>query len=240
MEEYQRLCSGNPMKNIPLRPAMAMIELIFAIVIIAISIISIPTMISVADKASKQITVDDDVMARLAGWTIDKFQARWDGKYLASGSGPLVLSSVPSVDLACVPRIVGGTILYRENNASMVQCDDQNRTPSNIPSSAGTGTGQADGNLSKGIEQLNHGSETIVITPSGGTAYNVTATYSVDYVDSTVTGTNTQTATWRLGSSADMSPGATGASHLKRVVTNFAGVGDTNITLTFFKSNKGN
>lgn len=209
-----------------MRSAMAMIELIFAIVIIAISVISIPTMISVADKASKQIMVDDDVMSRLTGWTIDKFQARWDGNYEASGSGPLWISG----DLGC--NRGSGNIWYRENNASMVQCDDQNRTPSTI----GSGTGI----LANGIEQLNGGSENIVITPTGGTPYNVTATYAVDYVASTVTGTNTQTATWTLGSSANMSPGAIGTSHLKRVVTNFSGVGDTNITLTFFKSNKGN
>lgn len=228
------------MKINTMRSAMAMIELIFAIVIIAISVITIPTMISVADKAAKQITVDDDVMSRLAGWTIDKFQARWDGNYSASGSGPLVMNPNTG-DLRCVPRIVGSTILYRDNNDSMVQCDDQNRTPSNIPANGS-------GILANGIEQLNHGNsgngEAITITPAGGTAYDVTATYEVRYVDSTVTdpSLNTQTATWVLGSSANMAPDGSlnTPTHLKRVVTNFAGAGDTNITLTFFKSNKGN
>lgn len=221
-----------------MRPAMAMIELIFAIVIIAISVISIPTMISVTDKASKQITIDDDVMSRLAGWTIDKFQARWDGNYSASGSGPLIMNPNTG-DLHCVPRIVGSTILYRENNNSTVQCDLFGNPPSAIPA-------DGSGVLADGIEQLNHGNsgngETVVITPSGGTAYNATATYEVRYVDSTVTGTNTQTATWVLGSSASMAPDGSlnVPTHLKRVVTNFAGVGDTNITLSFFKSNKGN
>lgn len=215
------------MKINTMRSAMAMIELIFAIVIIAISVITIPTMITVADKAAKQITVDDDVMSRLAGWTIDKFQARWDQNYDASGSGPLWITG----DLGC--NRGAGNVWYRENNASMVQCDDQNRTPSTI----GSGTGI----LADGIEQLNGGSETITITPAGGTAYDVTATYVVSYVDSTVAGTNTQTATWRLGSSTTMNPNPSGTSHLKRVVTRFnnntLGV-DT--TLTFFKSNKGN
>jgi hypothetical protein len=221
------------MSKLPMRSAIAMIELIFAIVIIAISVISIPTMITVADKASKQITVDDDVMSRLSGWTIDKFQARWDGNYSASGSGPLVMNPNTG-DLRCVPRIAGSTLLYRENNNSMVVCDAAGNPPSTIP-------GLGDGNLTKGIEQLNGGSETITITPAGGTAYNVTATYAVSYVASTVGGTNSQTATWTLGSSTVMAPGATGTSHLKRVVTRFndnaLGV-DT--TLTFFKSNKGN
>lgn len=220
------------MKLNTMRPAMAMIELIFAIVIIAISVISIPTMISVADKASKQITVDDDVMSRLVGWTIDKFQARWDGNYSASRSGPLWITT--TTDLGCSRG--SGAVWYRGNNDSMVQCNDQNRAPSDIPA-IGSGV------LANGIEQLNGGSEPITITPSGGTPYSITATYEVRYVDSGVTGTNTQAAIWILGSSANMAPpdgSLTAHTHLKRVVTNFAGVGDTNITLTFFKSNKGN
>lgn len=221
-----------------MRPAMAMIELIFAIVVIAISVISIPMMISVADKASKQISVDDDVMSRLAGWTIDKFQARWDGNYSASGSGPLWITGTP--DLNCSRG--AGSVWYRANPNSSVQCDPLNRAPSAIPTIAGNGAGQADGNLSKGIEMLNAGSEPITITAASGESYNVTATYEVRYVDSTVAGTNTQTTTWRLGSSANMTPDGSlnVPTHLKRVVTNFAGVGDTNITLSFFKSNKGN
>lgn len=241
MAQYDRLLSGNSMIKISMRPAMAMIELIFAIVIIAISVISIPTMISVADKASEQITVDDDVMSRLSGWTIDKFQARWDGNYSASGSGPLDINS--TTDLRCVPRIVGSTILYRENNDSTVQCDIAGNTPSTIPTSG-------DGNLTKGIEQLNHGDsgngETIEITPSGGTPYSITATYEVRYVSSALDGApvgNTATATWRLGSSTNMFPDGSlnVPTHLKRVVTRFNDTAlGVDTTLTFFKSNKGN
>jgi hypothetical protein len=217
---------------ISMRSAMAMIELIFAIVIIAISVITIPMMISVADNAAKRITLDDDIMSRLSGWTIDKFQARWDGNYSASGSGPLVMNPNTG-DLRCVPRIVGSTILYRENNNSAIQCDINGNPPSVIPT--------GDGNITRGIEQLNGGSEPITITPAGGTAYNVTATYVVSYVDSTVAGTNTQTATWRLGSSTTMNPNPTGISHLKRVVTRFNNTAlGVDTTITFFKSNKGN
>lgn len=227
------------MKANTMRCAMAMIELIFAIVIIAISVISIPTMITVADKAAKQITVDDDVMSRLAGWTIDKFQARWDGNYSASGSGPLVITG--DTDLPCNRAL--GSDWYRQNNDSLVPCDPSGNPPSVIPTSG-------DGNLTKGIEQLNHGNggngETIRITPAGGVAYDVTATYEVRYVNSELDGApvgNTASATWKLGSSTAMAPDGslTGTTHLKRVVTRFQdndlGV-DT--TLTFFKSNKGN
>ncbi|MDQ1299251.1 MAG: hypothetical protein QG558_1790 [Campylobacterota bacterium] len=224
------------MKLNTMRSAMAMIELIFAIVIIAISVISIPTMISVADKASKLITVDDDVMSRLSGWTIDKFQARWDGNYSASRSGPLWITTM--ADLGCSRG--AGAVWYRANPDSLIQCDIAGNPPSDIPVS-GSGV------LANGIEQLNHGNsgngETIEITPSGGTPYSITATYEVRYVDSMVTGTNTQAATWTLGSSANMAPDGSldVPTHLKRVVTRFQdntlGV-DT--TLTFFKSNKGN
>lgn len=235
MEKYDRLLSCDTMIKASMRPAIAMIELIFAIVIISISVISIPTMISVADNAVKQITVDDDVMSRLEGWTIDKFQARWDGNYTASGSGPLVIAG--DTDIPCSRG--SGMVWYRINPDSMVQCDVSGNPPSAI-------LNLGDGNLTKGIEQLNGGSEPITITPAGGTAYNVTATYQVRYVSSALDGPpagNSATATWVLGSSANMAPDGSLATttHLKRVVTRFnnnaLGV-DT--TLTFFKSNKGN
>jgi len=220
-----------------MRPAMAMIELIFAIVIIAISVISIPVMVSVADKINKQITIDDDVMSRLSGWTIDKFQARWDQNYAASGSGPLWIAG----DLGCSRG--SGTVWYRANPDSQAQCDEQNRTGSTIPA-------DGNGSLASGIEQLNHGNagngESISITPAGGTTYNVTATYEVRYVSSALDGppvNNTATATWVLGSSTNMAPDGSlnVPTHMKRVVTRFQ---DTTLgvdtTLTFFKSNKGN
>lgn len=217
-----------------MRPAMAMIEVIFAIVIIAISVMTIPTMMSVADKASKGIAIDEDVMARLSGWTIDKFQARWDGNYMASGSDALWINQS---DLNCSRG--SGTTWYRigsDENVSSMQCDDQNRTPSDILSV------YPDGNISRGIERLNGGSETVTITPADGTPYSITATYRVAYVDSTVaTAGNTATAIWILGSSDTMNPSPSGTSHLKRVVTRFSDPNlQTDIVLTFFKSNKGN
>lgn len=217
-----------------MRSAMAMIELIFAIVIIAISVITIPTMMSVADKASKSMAIDEDVMARLTGWTVDKFQARWDGNYSASGSGALNIATI--ADLNC--SRAGGYRIGSEENVSSMQCN-MTAPPSAIPS---TGSGI----LANGIEQLNNGSEPISITSADGTNYNITATYSVAYVDYPVTpltGSNIQTATWVLGSSNNMAPDGslTNVTHLKRIVTRFNN--DTlgvDTTLTFFKSNKGN
>lgn len=233
MAQYDRLCSGDPMSK-PMRPAMAMIELIFAIVIIAISVVSIPSMMSVANNASKVIAIDEDVMSRLSGWTIDKFQARWDGNYSASGSGPLTITTMS--DLNC--SRAGGYRIGSEENVSSMQCNtDAWNTAIPTPST--------DGNLSLGIEQLNGGEESVTVTPTSGTPYSVTAVYEVDYVSSTVdplNGSNTQTATWTLGSSDTMNSGDTGTlSHLKRVVTRFHDTAsDVDITLTFFKSNKGN
>lgn len=238
MEKYQRLRSGNPMKKSIKHLGMAMIELIFAIVIIAISVMTIPSMMNIANEASKVMVIDEDVVSRLSGWTLDKFQARWDGNYSASGSGALNISG--TADLNC--SRAGGYRIGSDENISSMQCN-MNAWDELIPSTAGSGTGQADGNISKGIEMLNAGSETITITPSGGTAYTVTATYAVRYVDSTVvTNNNEQNATWVLGSSTNMSPSpAGGTTHLKRVVTRFQNAGsDIDTTLTFFKSNKGN
>jgi len=225
-----------------MRSAMTMIELVFAIVIIAISVVTIPSMMSVANNASKGVMIDEDVMERLGGWVLDKFQGRWDRNYLASGSGPLVMNPDRG-DLNC--SRAGGYRIGSDENTSSMKCN-LTASPSVIPTVAGNNPGEADGNISKGIEQLNNGSETISITASNGVVYNVTATYSVAYVDSTVTTAgNTQTATWILGSSTNMNPvspsGNTGntISHLKRVVTRFNS-SDVDITLSFFKSNKGN
>lgn len=216
--------------SLKMRSAMAMIELIFAIVIIAISVITIPMMMSVADKASKGIAIDDDVMSRLSGWTMDKFQARWDGNYSASGSEPLNIATM--TDLNC--SRIGGYRIGSDENVSSMQCNMVN-PPSAIPVNGS-------GFLVNGIEQLNNGSETIAITPAGGTPYTVTATYSVAYVDSAVaTAGNTAMAIWTLGSSSAMNPSPSGTSHLKRVVTQFSNPTlQTDIVLTFFKSNKGN
>lgn len=218
--------------SLKMRSAMAMIELIFAIVIIAISVITIPMMMSVADKASKGIAIDDDVMSRLSGWTMDKFQARWDGNYSASGSEPLNIATM--TDLNC--SRIGGYRIGSDENVSSMQCNMLN-PPSAIPVNGS-------GILANGIEQLNNGSESIVITPAGGTPYTVTATYEVDYMPSTVAAganANSQTATWSLGGINFDTANTGTTSHLKRVVTRFSNPTlQTDIVLTFFKSNKGN
>jgi hypothetical protein len=224
---------------------MTMIELIFAIVVSAISVLSIPSIMNVANEASKQAVIDEDVMSRLSGWTIDKFQARWDGNYSASGSGILwVNDPLGGTDLECARG--GGNVWYRLNPDSTVQCNDQNATATVIPTTVGNGANQADGNVSKGIEKLNGGTEAIAIAAASGELYDIDATYSVRYVSSAISATanpNIWNATWRLGSSGSMAPdGSTGTpTNLKRVVIRFHDTDlDVDTTLTFFKSNKGN
>lgn len=227
-----------------MRKAMAMIELIFAIVIIAISVMTIPSMMNIADQASKRIAIDDDVMARLSGQMIDKFQARWGGEYVydTNDSTPTYMSTIATIaDLNC-SRIVG-TQAFRSNPDSTTECN-LTQIPLDIPATTGAG---ADGNVSKGLEMLNAGTETLSVTSSTGETFDINATYNVRYVPSALTATagNTATTTWRLGSSGaitqDIDGSLTNKTHLKRVVVRFwnddLGV-DT--TLSFFKSNKGN
>jgi len=226
-----------------MRPAMAMIELIFAMVIIAISVLTIPSMMNIAGNSTKRMLIDDDVMARLRGQIVDKYQARWGDEYLYddNASTPLYVSSIaPMVDLNC--SRTDGIRFYRANPDTTAECDS-GQSASVIPV-------LGDGNVSNGIEQLNGGTETLKVTTSTGESFDLYATYNVRYVPSglvSVAG-NTATATWRLGSSGTIMQDNSGSrgvaladrTHLKRVVINFWNPDlDVNSTLTFFKSNKG-
>lgn len=233
-----------------MRPAMAMIELIFAIVIIAISVMTIPSMMNVASTMSKGIVIDEDVMARLNSQMIDKFQARWGGEYVVDGNTSIDtnISNLSGMsDLNC-SRVFGGSH-YRINPSSNAKCN-LSQVPRAIPPTVGNGINQADGNVSKGVEKLNGGTETLSITSSTGETFNINATYNVRYVPSTLVSMNGNTATarWRLGSSGTITTdnnGSLGAlqanrTHLKRVVVNFWNSDlDVNTTLTFYKSNIG-
>lgn len=233
------------MKEKSMRSAIAMIELIFAIVIIAISIMTIPTMMNVASDASKRMIIDDDVMSRLSGQMIDKFQGRWGGEYTIGDSFESNISAIVSnADLNC-SRINAGKY-FRGNPDSATVCNLA-QVPIEIPSTAGAGANQADGNVSKGLEMLNAGTEALSVVSSTGESLTVNATYNVRYVNAGVTTNgNSQSTVWNLGSSGTIasdnggSRGTTSASrtNLKRVVVNFWN-NDVNTTLTFFKSNKG-
>lgn len=238
-------------EDISMRPAMAMIELIFAIVIIAISVLTIPSMMNIAGNSTKRILIDDDAMARLSGQIIDKYQARWGGEYPYDGnaSTPLYVSAIVTMtDLNC--SRTDGVRFYRANPDTTAECDFVGQSASAIPAASTADGGLADGNVSKGLEMLNAGTETLRVTTSTGETFDLNATYNVRYVPSGLTAVagNTATATWRLGSSGTITQDNGGSlgttladrTHLKRVVINFWN-SDLGIdsTLTFFKSNKG-
>lgn len=236
------------MSNLKMRNAIAMIELIFAIVIIAISVITIPTMMSIANQSSKRVIVDDDVMSRLSSQMIDKFQARWGGEYILSdANGSIVIAKISeinsTVDLNCT-RTDGATH-YRINPDSLIECN-LIQFPRVIPSVVGNGILQADGNVSKGIEKLNGGTETLSVVSSSGETFDINATYNVRYVPSTLISLvgNTATATWKLGSSGTIDANNSGSlgvvTHLKRVSVRFWNTDlGVDSTLTFYKSNIG-
>jgi len=231
------------------RSAMAMIELIFAIVIIAISVITIPTMMSIAGESTKGALIDDDVIARLSAQMIDKFQARWGGEYDVNSTREpkAYISNLSDIeDLNC-SRVVG-TLYYRANPDSSLECN-ASQIPLAIPSTSGYGIGEANGSVEWGLEMLNSGTETLIVTSSTGENIDINATYNVRYVSAAVVQNgNTETATWTLGSSGTITGDNGGKlgtnqadrTHLKRVVVRFSN-NTLNIdsTMTFFKSNEG-
>ncbi|HEX5329286.1 hypothetical protein [Sulfuricurvum sp.] len=215
-----------------MRSAMAMIEMIFAIVIIAISVMTIPSMMSIADSASKGVAVDEDVLKRLSGEITKVSQARWDQNSIAPEFYPLLIAG----DIQC-DRIVGGTA-YRLNPDSSMPCS------TNVPLMAAA-PGDGNLNLTQGIEQLHNRTYNLEVNATNdGKLYTIPITYNVSYVTATTSALNAAgvaTATWRLGSSGAMNPTPSVAqTHLKRVVVRTeSSILDTNMTLTFFKSNVG-
>jgi hypothetical protein len=213
-----------------MRSAMAMIELIFAIVIIAISVLTIPSMMSVAEQVSKGMIIDEDILKRMMGEITKVSQARWDENSTAPEFRPLRITG----DMEC-DRIEGGEG-YRRNPDSHMVCS--NAIPAMLPAPV-----NGDLNLSRGIEQLHNRNYNLEINATGGNIYTIPIEYRVNYVDATISAINAgvATATWQLGSSANMNPSNAGAqTHLKQVVVRVQDNNpDVDITLTFFKSNVG-
>lgn len=222
------------MRSSKMRSAMAMIELIFAIVIIAISVISIPTMMNVADNVSKGMIVDEDILKRMMGEITKVSQARWDQNSIAPDFSPLQIAG----DLPCTADLLRGAGTYRANPDSSMLCSTNAPAMMAAPANGNL-------NLTQGIEQLNNNPYNITVTRSDLIAvYQIPISYNVSYVDarmSNIVG-GIATATWTLGLSTNMNPNPAGAvTHLKRIVvrTNKAVDPEVDMTLTFFKSNVG-
>lgn len=225
------------MKKVQLRLGMAMIELIFAIVIIAISVITIPSMMTVANNASKGMIIDEDILKRMMGEITKVSQARWDQNSTAPDFNPLQITA--GGDLPCAVDPLRGAGVYRVNPNSSMACSNSSPMMAVAP---------ADGNLSLnfGIEQLHNSPYNLEINATGAnTIYTIPIGYVVSYVTATMSAINAAgvaTATWQLGSSANMNPNpAAGQTHLKRIVVSIQNNAnpDVNMTLTFFKSNVG-
>jgi len=219
-------------RSLPMRSAMAMIELIFAIVIIAISVISIPSMMAVADNASKGMIIDEDILKRMMGEITKVSQARWDQNSSAPDFSPLQIAG----DLPCGVDPLRGAGTYRANPDSSMAC-----SPNAPMMAAAPANGNL--NLSQGIEQLHNIPYNLEINATGGNIYTIPIEYRVNYVDATISAINAgvATATWTLGSSDNMNPSdAVAQTHLKQIVVRCQ---DNNpaidMTLTFFKSNVG-
>lgn len=210
---------------------MAMIELIFAIVIIAISVLTIPSMMNIADDSTKGMMIDEDVLKRMSEEIVKVSKARWDQNYTDPTNASEAQFNVLQISNECWND---GTVFRRRNPDSLMLCEVNTTAPSTIPSSG-------DLNLTKGIEQLNNRDYNMSVNNGN---YTVPIAYRVGYTNSAMvlTGT-TGAATWTLGSSSDLGAGFTaGPTHLKQVVvrtqdsTNNI---DIDMTLTFFKSNVG-
>lgn len=221
------------MKRVQMRLAMAMIELIFAIVIIAISVLSIPSMMAVADNASKGMIIDEDILKRMMGEITKVSQARWDQNSTAPDFSPLQIVG----DLPCTADPLRGAGVYRANPDSSMVCS---------PNSPIMAAAVADGNLSLnfGIEQLHNNPYVLEVNATGGNIYTIPIEYTVSYVTAThnaINGAGVATASWVLGSSGTPNPNpSANQTHLKRIVaTCVDNDPNVNMTLTFFKSNVG-
>lgn len=217
-----------------MRSAMAMIELIFAIVIIAISVITIPSMMNVADNVSKGMIVDEDILKRMIGEITKVSQARWDQNSIAPDFNPLQIAG--DLELPCAADPLRGAGVYRANPDSSMLCSVN--VPSAVPANGTL-------NLTQGIEQLHNNPYAITVIRSDLVAvYQIPISYNVSYVTATMTNIvgGVASATWTLGSSSDMNPNPAGATtHLKRIVVQAVKQADppVDMTLTFFKSNVG-
>lgn len=226
------------MKGNTMRRAIAMIELIFAIVVIAISVLTIPSMLAIANNGLKGQTIDEDILKRINGEIIKVSQARWDRNSTAPDFRPLQITG--DTHLPCNRAdVTGGGGAFRANPDSSLRCADA----TNVPMMA-TAPAKGDLNLSKGIEQLHNKNYTLTIRdPANNNLYTVRMDYTVSYVQAAMTvfnGSRGQ-ATWVLGSSTTKNPLPSGTkTHLKRIVVHAENAqNNVDTTLTFYKSNVG-
>jgi hypothetical protein len=213
-----------------------MIELIFAIVVVAIVMLSIPMIIRVMNQ-SQELSVGQEMFAKMYAQAQKKSMNPWD-RHVSDivlnpddTNGTILWVSAGSVDLNCSRKV--GSTFFRDNNMSVRACNQAGLPASAIPGH--------DGNVSGmwGIEQYND--EDIAVTdPIDG---NYSAHIVVGYVDDSAAESSSGhlNTTWVLGNDTTPSgtAAASSATHLKRVVMTFAKTGKPTSTFTFFMSNIG-
>lgn len=209
-----------------------MIELIFAIVVVSIVMLSIPMIIRVMNQ-SQELSAGQEIFAKMYAQAQKKSMNPWD-EHVSDivlnpndTNGTILLVGGGNIDLNC-SRVVG-TTSYRNNPISTRAC--------NQASLAASAIGAGDANGTRGIEHYNNTNITIVDPING----NYNAHIVVDYVDdSAVESSNGHLdAVWSLGNDATPSGAGSAASHLKRVVMTFTKAGLPTSTFTFFMSNIG-
>lgn len=211
-----------------------MIELIFAIVVVAIVMLTVPMIIRVMNQ-SQELSLGQELFAKMYAQAQRKSMNPWDW-----GVSSIVLNPndtngtilmVGSTDLNCSRSV--GLSVYRDNNISTRECN-QVIAASAIPAH--------DGNLSGmwGIEQYNDESYTVHDPINGDYTVTIMVSYADDGDDWTVAGHTGHYATvWTLGDDASPSGAGTTVSHLKRIVMKYEKSGLPTSTFTFFMSNIG-
>lgn len=222
-----------------------MIELIFAIVIVAIVMLTIPMIIRVMNQ-SQELSLGQEIFAKMYAQAQRKSMNPWDQSVSRivlnpeDTNGTILIVNDGSADLNC-SRLVG-TTFYRVNNISSRECNQAFLAASAIPAQ--------DNNLSGmwGIEQYNDEAYIVQDTLNGNYEIRMVVAYVNDgAVDAVHNGR--YATTWQLGNSSSPSgaTAAANATHLKRVVMRFTRVDNNGIpiatmpvtTFTYFMSNIG-
>lgn len=218
--------------SLPFRPAIAMIELIFAIVIIAIAMLSIPMIVRVMNQ-SEELSLGQEIFAKMYAQAQKKSMNPWD-RHVSDivrnpddTNGTVLFIDGGNVDLNC-SRLVGSN-RYRNNTISTRVCNQA------LLAASAIGAGDTNGTL--GIEHYNDTNITIVDPING----NYNAHIVVEYVSDTATETSNGhiAATWVLGNDSTPSGAGSAPSNLKRVVMTFTKSGKPTSTFSFFMSNIG-
>lgn len=224
------------------RPAIAMIELIFAIVVVSIVMLTIPMIIRVMNQ-SEELSLGQEIFAKMYAQAQRKSMNPWDQNVsnvilnpLSSDGTVLVIDTM--TDLNCSRQV--GSARYRENNISSRECNQALWTPSDITN------GDKNGTL--GIEHYNNTTYTVKDSLNGDYQIHIVVAYVDDGADD-VAHNGHYATTWQIGNDASPSgaTAAANATHLKRVVMRFTRLDSLGnpvatipvTTFTFYMSNIG-